>query len=111
MVGVGVLMLAFVMVGRLASVAAARDSAQAPAGFCRHGVFGMGGGAGGLAHRRDRPPALPRVRCDHDCRNRFGRAGPYIALTLVSYLVVYTLLLISYMVVLTQLALKEADGK
>jgi cytochrome d ubiquinol oxidase subunit I len=36
--------------------------------------------------------------------------APYIALTLVSYLVVYTLLLISYMVVLTQLALKEADG-
>ena len=37
--------------------------------------------------------------------------APYIALTFVSYLVVYTLLLISYMVVLTQLALKEAEGK
>jgi cytochrome bd ubiquinol oxidase subunit I len=37
--------------------------------------------------------------------------APYIALTFVSYLVVYTLLLISYMVVLTQMALKEAEGK
>jgi cytochrome d ubiquinol oxidase subunit I len=35
--------------------------------------------------------------------------APYIALTLVGYLIVYALLLISYMVVLTQLALKEAD--
>ena len=38
-------------------------------------------------------------------------AAPYIALTLFSYLLVYTLLLVSYMVVLTQLALKEAEGK
>jgi len=38
-------------------------------------------------------------------------AAPYIALTLISYLVVYALLLVSYMVVLTQLALKEAEGK
>jgi cytochrome d ubiquinol oxidase subunit I len=38
-------------------------------------------------------------------------ATPYIALTLISYLVVYTLLLVSYMVVLTQLALKEAEGR
>ena len=35
----------------------------------------------------------------------------YIAVTFLSYLVIYTLLLISYMVVLTQLALKEAEGK
>ena len=37
--------------------------------------------------------------------------APYIALTLVSYLVVYTLLLISYMVVVTQLAVKDAAGE
>ena len=36
--------------------------------------------------------------------------GAYIALTLVGYALVYTLLMISYMVVITQLALKEADG-
>ena len=37
--------------------------------------------------------------------------APYIAVTLFSYLVVYTLLLISYMVVVTQLAIKDATGE
>ncbi len=37
--------------------------------------------------------------------------APYIALTLFSYLLVYSLLLISYMVVVTQLAVKDAAGE
>jgi len=36
--------------------------------------------------------------------------APYIALTLVAYAAVYTLLLVSYMVVVTQLAGKDANG-
>ena len=35
----------------------------------------------------------------------------YVAMTLVAYALVYSLLLISYMVVVTQLAIKEAEGK
>ncbi|HKQ25196.1 MAG TPA: cytochrome ubiquinol oxidase subunit I [Burkholderiales bacterium] len=37
--------------------------------------------------------------------------APYIAVTLFSYLLVYSLLLISYMVVVTQLAVKDAAGE
>jgi cytochrome d ubiquinol oxidase subunit I len=37
--------------------------------------------------------------------------APYIAMTLIGYALVYSLLLISYMVVITQLARKEAESK
>src|SRR6185436_11130065 len=64
-----------VMVGCLVPAAPARTSAPAAAGFCRDGVFGMGGCAGRLAHHRDRPPALRGVWSDHHGRGRFGCGG------------------------------------
>jgi cytochrome d ubiquinol oxidase subunit I len=110
MVGVGVLMLALSWLGAWYLLRRREIPRRVLAGFAAMAFSGwVAVLAGWLTTEIGRQPYLV-YGVITTAETASDVPAPYIALTLVSYLVVYTLLLISYMVVLTQLALKEADG-
>jgi cytochrome bd ubiquinol oxidase subunit I len=110
MVGVGMLMLAFAWIGAL-YLLRRRD----PPRWLLFGFAGMAFSgwvavlAGWLTTEIGRQPYVV-YGVITTAETASAVPGAYIALTLVGYALVYTLLMISYMVVITQLALKEADG-
>jgi cytochrome bd ubiquinol oxidase subunit I len=110
MVGVGMLMLAFAWVGAFILL-----RRREPPRLLLYGFSGMAFSgwvavlAGWLTTEIGRQPYVV-YGVITTAETASSVPGAYIALTLVGYALVYTLLMISYMVVITQLALKEADG-
>ena len=111
MVGVGVLMLALSWLGALYLLRRREIPRRLLQGFAGMAFSGwLAVLAGWLTAEIGRQPYVV-YGVITTAETASDVPAPYIALTLVSYLVVYTLLLISYMVVVTQLAVKDAAGE